>query len=68
MREEFAGSSNWICVRCDVALAPAKTKLSYLNSEFEAELMGCPVCRKVFIGEPLALGKMLDVEKSLEDK
>ena len=68
MKEEFAGSSNWICTRCDVGLAPAKTKLTYLNKEFEAELMRCPTCHKVFIGEPLALGKILEVEKSLEDK
>ena len=68
MREEFEGSTNWICARCDVALNPAKTRLSYLKSEFETELMCCPICEKVFIGEPLAMGKMLEVEKSLEDK
>ena len=68
MREELEGSANWICVRCDAELLPAKTKLSYIKSEFEAELMRCPECRKVFIGEPLALGKMLEVEMSLEDK
>lgn len=68
MREEFEGSADWICARCDVGLTSAKTKLTYLNKDFEAELMRCPVCHKVFIGEPLALGKMLEVEKSLEDK
>ena len=68
MREEFAGSLDWVCYRCDVALAPKTTKLNYLNSSFEAELMSCPHCNKVFIGEQLALGKMLEVEKSLEDK
>ena len=68
MREELEGSAHWICTRCDVELAPAKTTLSYLNKNFEAELARCPVCHKVFIGEPLALGKMLEVEKSLEDK
>jgi hypothetical protein len=68
MREEYEGSDGWVCVRCDTRLAPAKTKLIYLNKEFEAELMSCPICHKVFIGEPLALGKMLEVERSLEDK
>ena len=68
MKEEFAGSTNWACVRCDAELTPATVRLAYLNSEFEAELMNCPSCHKVFIGEPLALGKMLEVEKSLEDK
>lgn len=68
MREEFEGSANWICVRCEAALTPQKANLYYLNKDFEAELMCCPVCHKVFIGESLALGKMLEVEKSLEDK
>ena len=68
MREEFEGSAHWICSRCNTSLAPMKTLLGYLNKDFEAELMSCPVCNKVFIGEELALGKMLEVEKSLEDK
>jgi rubrerythrin len=68
MREEFEGSQSWICLRCDVALEPGKIKLNYLKKDFEAELMKCPVCDKVFIGESLALGKMLEVERSLEDK
>ena len=68
IREEFEGSANWVCVRCGAPLEPAKKKLNYLNKQFETELMCCPVCQKAFIGEPLALGKMLEVEKSLEDK
>ena len=68
MREEFGESADWVCVRCEAGLSPAKTKLSYRGSEFEVELMRCPVCGKVFVGESLALGKMLEVEKSLEDK
>jgi hypothetical protein len=68
MREEFAGSDGWVCARCNVAMAPKKTMLKYLDRDFEAELMCCPTCGKVFIGEELALGKMLEVERSLEDK
>ena len=68
MREEYEEAADWVCVRCDAGLLPAKTKLSYLGSEFEIELMRCPVCHKAFIGESLALGKMLKVERSLEDK
>jgi len=30
--------------------------------------MKCPVCSMVFIEEDLAMGKMLEVEKGLEDK
>ncbi|MDR2108509.1 MAG: hypothetical protein LBP28_03500 [Coriobacteriales bacterium] len=68
MREEFAGSEGWRCLRCDAALVPGKTTLNYLNRDFEAELMRCPTCGKVFIGEALTQGKMLEVERSLEDK
>ena len=68
MREEYKESVDWVCVRCDAELSLAKTKLVYRGSEFEVELLRCPVCHKVFIGESLALGKMLEVEKSLEDK
>jgi DNA-directed RNA polymerase subunit RPC12/RpoP len=68
LREEFAGSEGWLCARCDASLTPAKAKLNYLNKDFETDLMACPVCGKPFIGEALALGKMLEVERSLEDK
>jgi hypothetical protein len=30
--------------------------------------MQCPQCKMVIINEDLALGKMLEVEKGLEDK
>jgi hypothetical protein len=68
MREEFEGADGWLCAGCDTALTPGKATLNYLNRDFEAELMRCPSCGKVFIGEALALGKMLEVERSLEDK
>ncbi len=40
----------------------------YLGGRFEVELMQCPQCKMVIINEDLALGKMLEVEKGLEDK
>jgi hypothetical protein len=68
MREDFEGADSWLCVRCSRALVSSKATLNYLNRDFEAELMCCPSCGKVFIGEALALGRMLEVERSLEDK
>jgi hypothetical protein len=68
MREEFEGAEGWLCARCGVSLVPGKTTLNYLGRDFEVELMRCSGCGKAFIGEALALGKMLEVERSLEDK
>lgn len=60
--------SPWICERCNKSLEQQKVKMRYLNANFEVELMKCPSCNMVLIEEDLALGKMLDVEKGLEDK
>jgi len=68
MKEETENKQSWICDKCKMELAPNKVKVSYLGGNFEVELMKCPECGAVFIGEDLALGKMLEVEKGLEDK
>ncbi|MFZ5969228.1 MAG: DVU_1557 family redox protein [Bacillota bacterium] len=58
----------WVCDKCKKNLELHKVKVRYLEGNFEVELMKCPTCNIVFIGEDLALGKMLEVEKGLEDK
>lgn len=58
----------WICDKCKKELVLRKVKVRYLEGNFEVELMRCPVCDMVFIEEDLAMGKMLEVEKDLEDK
>ena len=68
MIEEKGQISGWICDKCKEKLKPDKVKAVYLQGNFEVDLMRCPVCRTVFISEELALGKMLEVEKTLEDK
>jgi hypothetical protein len=42
--------------------------LEYLDSRFTVELPRCAKCGFVLIPEALAMGKMLEVEKLLEDK
>ncbi|MEW6697754.1 MAG: DVU_1557 family redox protein [Bacillota bacterium] len=59
---------HWQCVKCGVILRPGKVNISYLGSSFPVELLKCPQCGLVFIPEDLVMGKMLEVEKSLEDK
>lgn len=68
MKEENEKNIPWICDKCKEKLVLKKVKVSYLAGNFEVELMKCPRCNSVFIGEDLALGKMLEVEKGLEDK
>jgi hypothetical protein len=57
-----------ICEKCQLPLAQAKTKLMYQGVEFDAELLRCPKCGQTFIPEGLALGKMHELEITLEDK
>jgi len=57
-----------ICARCDEALLISPVNLSYLGHGFPVELPCCPKCGMIFIPEELAVGKILHVEKSLEDK
>jgi len=59
---------DWVCVDCGVPLAPGKVDISYLGNSFPVELLKCPNCGMVLIPEELALGKMAEVEKALEDK
>jgi hypothetical protein len=42
--------------------------VAYMGNRFTAELPHCPGCGKVLISEHVALGRMAEVEKLLEDK
>lgn len=57
-----------ICVKCKIPLLPGKVTLAYVGSKFQVDLFKCPQCQLVFVPEDLAIGKMQQVEKSLEDK
>jgi ribosomal protein S27AE len=39
-----------------------------MGNSFPVELPACPRCGTVFMPEELALGRILSVEKELEDK
>jgi hypothetical protein len=56
------------CAACDRALEPASVTIEYMGSAFQVDLPRCPSCGQVHVSEALALGKMNDVEKQLEDK
>ncbi len=59
---------SWLCSKCKEKLEIGLVKVKYLSGNFEVELLKCPKCKMVLITEDLALGKMLEVEKGLEDK
>jgi predicted RNA-binding Zn-ribbon protein involved in translation (DUF1610 family) len=58
----------WLCSKCGTKLITKLVKVKYLSGNFEVELKQCPKCNMVLITEDLAVGKMLEVEKGLEDK
>jgi hypothetical protein len=63
-----AQASAWVCSRCGEPLVPGKVTVAYLGSAYPVDLLKCPKCGLVLVPEDLALGKMVEVEKALEDK
>jgi hypothetical protein len=45
-----------------------KVNVAYLGSKFPVDLLQCPQCGQAFVPEELAMGKMAEVERILEDK
>ena len=60
--------TRWQCARCRRPLEPAQVSVSYLGNAYPVELLQCKQCGQVFVPEDLALGKMAEVEQTLEDK
>lgn len=57
-----------VCQKCSIPLETGRVMVHYLENAFPVELPRCPQCGQVYVPETLATGKMLDVEKALEDK
>jgi hypothetical protein len=58
----------WVCADCGVPLEMGKVDIAYLGNSFPVDLLKCPNCGLALIPEELALGKLAEVEKTLEDK
>ncbi|MEG1633277.1 MAG: hypothetical protein RR314_04415 [Oscillospiraceae bacterium] len=56
------------CKKCSVPLVKGSAVFGYLDNAFPVELPVCPKCGFIYVPEELALGKVLSVEKALEDK
>lgn len=59
---------DWICTKCSVTLEVGKVNIGYLGEFFPVDLPRCPKCGQALISAELAMGKMAEVEKLLEDK
>lgn len=61
--------TKWKCAHCGQNLIIAPVEIDYLNNRgFKLDLPQCPGCGMCLVPEDLALGKMLEVERTLEDK
>ncbi len=56
------------CHKCKVPLVKGAATFGYLDNAFPVELPVCPSCGFIYVPEELALGKVLSVERALEDK
>ncbi len=56
------------CRKCGVPLVKGDAVFGYLDNAFPVQLPVCPKCGFVYVPEELAMGKVLSVEKVLEDK
>ena len=67
-QDSQAGQTEWVCGRCNVPLETGAVSVAYLENAFPVDLLKCPRCGLVLVPEDLAMGRMLEVEKQLEDK
>jgi uncharacterized protein with PIN domain len=57
-----------LCCRCNVPLVKSKSVLTYQGQKLTYDLDRCPRCGQIYIPEDLAIGKMAEVEYSIEEK
>jgi len=58
----------WKCHRCDRNLEVGAVLVEYLGNNITTELPQCPSCHLILVSEELAVGKVAEVEKILEEK
>ena len=67
-RVDVPEAAEWTCSGCNVPLEMQKVEVAYRGSKYPVALPRCPKCGIVFISEELAVGKMAEIERLLEDK
>jgi NAD-dependent SIR2 family protein deacetylase len=70
MKAEYVSPEDlqWRCEKCNRELIVGPINVEYMGNRFTADLPHCPDCGRVLISEQVALGKMAEVERLLEDK
>lgn len=58
----------WKCFRCDQQLVADSVLAEYLGNNITTQLPQCPSCHMILVSEDLAIGKIAEVEKLLENK
>jgi len=66
--ESLDPKGQFVCEKCNVELVKRQAMFEYVGNAFPVELPTCPKCGFVYVPESLAMGKVLQVEKALEDK
>lgn len=61
-------NSEWVCGKCGEPLHVRQVNVSYLGAGYPVDLLVCNRCNRALVPVDMALGKMLEVEKLLEDK
>ena len=64
----MAPETKYICMKCNCELVHDNVNLHYMGVQLSDRFLRCPICKQVFIPEETALGKMQEVETTLEDK
>lgn len=67
-KQEGESEKQWVCGKCGAQLEKAPVNISYLGAGFPVDLWQCKKCKRPLITPDMAMGKMLEAEKVLEDK
>jgi hypothetical protein len=67
-RDTTSEETQWMCAKCALTLEMGKVNIGYLGHYFTVDLPRCSRCGQLLITADLAMGKMVEAEKFLEDK
>ena len=67
-KDTTSEAKQWMCAKCSLPLGMGKVNIGYLGHYFTVDLPRCSQCGQVLITADLAMGKMVEAEKFLEDK
>ncbi|OPY68053.1 MAG: hypothetical protein A4E63_02108 [Syntrophorhabdus sp. PtaU1.Bin050] len=68
VRDEPGGECEWVCATCGTELEQGKAQIRYVGCTFSIDVLVCRQCDLVLITEDMAIGKIAEAEKVLEDK